>query len=173
MFGNISKNVLLALVALPALAEAGDEAGPLRFITQPLGNAVSTAFSIPNKIIFHSFIKSDLPKNYQDSLAKEKLNILWDKCIADTKSSGHTPNMEAIPVFFRNMNEMFDHISDERPWRGKKPIHGEGYVCKGKFTAAAGSPYTGIFKGCDNVLMRSAPGKHEAYSFIIPSHWIS
>jgi len=143
------------------MRETSGEGGPLRalrVITQPIGNAVSMAFSIPNKIIFHSFIKSDLPKNYQERSAKEKLDILWEKCIADTKGSGHTPNLEAIPVFFRNMNEMFDHIADERPWRGKKPIHGEGYVCKGKFTAAQGSPYTGIFKGCDNVLMRSAPG---------------
>lgn len=129
-----------------------------RKVTQPIGNLVSTAFSIPDKLIFHSFIKSDLPKNYQDLSAKEKLDLLWQKCCEDKTTVGHTPNSKAVPVFFRNMNECFDLYSDERPWRGVKPIHGSGFVCKGKFIAQGDHPYTGLFKGCDNLLMRPAPG---------------
>jgi len=102
--------------------------------------------------------KSNLPDNYQSLSAKKKLDILWKNCLEDTTGVGHSSELEACVVFFRDMNDTFDHVSDERPWGRKKPIHATGPVVKARFDAAGSTPYTGMFKGCSNVLLRFAPG---------------
>jgi len=123
-----------------------------------------TKASIPKKVASPSYKKitvvttTDLPDNYQSLSAERKLDILWENCIADTTPVGHSSNLEAAVVFIRDMNKTFDHVSDERPWKRKKPIHGTGPVVKAKFDALQTSPYTGIFKGCPNVLLRLAVG---------------
>ncbi len=149
MFTGISKTILILLVALPA--------APLVQARVPA--IVSKIATFPNYLFFHSFIKSDLPEGYEDLTAKEKQDILWDLCSKDeTPATLGNPLKTLTGLFPRNMHEMFDHISDERPWRGTKPIHISGPVCKARFDASPASPYTGLFKGCKTLLVRLSPG---------------
>ncbi len=157
MFGGISKTVLI-LITLPALIQGID------FPRQPV--IVSKVFGFPGKLIFDSFIKQDLPKGYQKLSAKDKLDALWEQITKDETSSPYTPMPKMVKLFFRNMNDVFDHESDERPWRGFKPIHSTGYHAKAKFEAAPGTPYTGLFKGCKHMLVRLAPGSEPKTSLL-------
>lgn len=145
MFKGISTSILI-FVALPvALVDARPR--------HPV--IVSKIFGFPNKLFYHSFIKKDLPKGYEDFTAKEKQDILWELC---SKNETSASNGNPLALFPRNMNDVFDHVSDERPWRGDKPIHISGPVCKAKFDANPGTPYTGLFKGCKTLFLRLSPG---------------
>lgn len=155
MFGGVSKTVLI-LVTLPAFIQA--------LPRHPV--IVSKFFGLPAKILFDSFIKEDLPKGYQELSAKEKQNILWERCTADDTAGNYPNPLELCLIFIRNMNDTFDHVSDERPWRFTKPIHAKGPVCKAKFVADANTPYTGLYKGCKDLLVRLAPGSEPSKSML-------
>jgi len=164
MFSTGSKIVLLLNTILLVLPEACSGA------RQASGNPfISKLLSAPLKLIFHSPIKSSLPKNYQSLSASEKMNLLWENIMKDTTpQDGFAGGPQQLPVMLRNMNEMFDHEEDERPWKGKKLLHTSGPICKAEFKAPWFSPYTGVFKGCKNVLVRVSPGSKPS-STILPS----
>lgn len=148
MVGPTAKVWILLLTSLfPALTQASK-------LTQAAG-------------IIRKF-KSTLPDNYQSLSGKKKLDILWKNCLEDTTGVGHASNLEACVTFLRNMNDTFDHASDERPWKRKKPIHATGPVVKARFDTVPFTPYTGIFKGCSNVLLRFAPGAAPKPGILLP-----
>ncbi len=149
MFGGISKATII-LALLPALVRGNSL--PFDLPRHPV--IVSQIFGLPYHILFDSFIKKDLPKGYQKLSAKEKQDILWDLCLQEPARTEWDETTNILGIWLRNMNTVFDHKSDERPWRGKKTIHTVGSICKAKFEATSGTPYTGLLKGCKTMMVR-------------------
>jgi len=56
------------------------------------------------------------------------------------------------------MTESFDWVGDEFLDGRKKLIHTVGTVTKVSYTSVGSHPYTGVFTGCDNVLIRASVG---------------
>jgi len=57
------------------------------------------------------------------------------------------------------MKDTFDWVSDTFMEKRKKYIHTCGSIGKVEFIAEKSSPYTGIFEGCKNVLLRLSLAK--------------
>ena len=105
-----------------------------------------------------------LPADYQSYSAQEKQELLYKNCLETTDGEGKPPSLIDFGKFLsRDINPTFDHESDELYYKGSKPIHTIGSVVKARFDAVQ-SPFTGAFKGDENVLLRlslAAPAEEE------------
>jgi len=93
-------------------------------------------------------------KEYQALSANSKLKKIWDKVRENVTPYGWFNALNTARIFFESMNTTFDHQSDVFPRFRDKLIHSVGTVTKARFIAEANTPYTGVFKGCDNLLLR-------------------
>jgi len=91
---------------------------------------------------------------YQSMPAVNKMRKLWDHIKLKQTPYGWYNAINTAGIFFENMNVTFDTQSDIFLGGRKKLIHSVGTVVKAKFIAEHSSPYTGVFKGCPEVLLR-------------------
>jgi len=108
-----------------------------------------------------SFVVSDdfSSLTYQSQTANAKMNQLWSAVTSNTTPYGWYSSLELGGIFLESMSKSFDWVSDNMLENRKKYIHSVGSVGKVKYTALPNQPYTGIFTGCDNVLLRISLAK--------------
>jgi len=87
------------------------------------------------------------------------MNLLWSQVNQDNTPFGFYSAPTIATMFIESMDTTFDTFADEFPSeilgiKRKKLIHTVGNVGKVQFIAAPNSPYTGVFEGTDNVLLR-------------------
>jgi len=62
-------------------------------------------------------------------------------------------------ILFEDYAPSFDTAADQFPSGRKKLIHTQGVIAKGKWVLSGDKKYTGIFNGCENLLIRSSLAK--------------
>jgi hypothetical protein len=100
---------------------------------------------------------SDAP--YQALTAQQKMNELWKEVTADQTPYGWYSKWSLGLIFAESMKPSFDYYSDVLPAGRKKYIHSVGSVVQAELIPEAGHPYTGVFQGVDNVLLRFSTAK--------------
>ena len=99
---------------------------------------------------------------YQSLKAEEKINKLWTSVNQNQTPYGWYKY--SLPeIFIYDMRTTFNDYSDIIEKGRKKLIHSFGVVGKVEFIADP-NPYSGIFKGCKNVLLRLSVAKNPDYS---------
>jgi len=103
------------------------------------------------------FAFTDLPKNYEQNKGTTKLSIIWSYILADNNQPGSWyGTLDMIALLLRS-DWVTGHVySDILPDGRKKLIHTVGVIAKAKFVWVNGIPYTGMFKGANNVLLRAS-----------------
>lgn len=97
-------------------------------------------------------------QSYLKSTAEEKKNALWKKLTEDTNTNGWYSTVGTLGLFFEKMITSFTHDKDTFPSGRNKYIHSVGTV--GQFEIVSTSTkYSGIFKGCKNVIGRLSCAK--------------
>jgi len=99
--------------------------------------------------------------DWQKQSAVQKKNALWAEVTGDT-TPGSFPNaLEAGVLFVESMDTSFDSAADDMPYndyldliRRKKLIHSVGTIAQAKWVSTGNHPYTGVFKGADNLFIR-------------------
>lgn len=99
---------------------------------------------------------ASLHRDYLSWSGKRKQDWLWNERILPSKYDQLPPleSIDIIGLFFTSMRTKMDRLTDEAPPDWKKAIHAHGSVAKIKFSAAADTPFTGIFRGADFGLLR-------------------
>jgi hypothetical protein len=107
---------------------------------------------------------------YQALPAEEKLNKLWLKLSENPKSNGFYSGFSIFTLLFRDIKPTFTEDSDVFQTPRKKLIHGAGMVAKGQLIPEESGKniYSGIFKGCQNALVRLSLTKEPNYSYTKP-----
>lgn len=98
--------------------------------------------------------------------ARDKLDRMWNKIKASKHPKGKYPNnwvgilganaAIANTGYNGTISETFDRFSDEYAARHAKVIHTHGPVAKVRFEATADSPYTGLFAGQHEGVLRAS-----------------
>ena len=96
---------------------------------------------------------------YQGQTAQEKMDQLWEQITSDTTSNDWYNALTFGGIFLEDMSVSFDTYSDVLPDGRLKLIHSVGTVVQAEFVAEEGSPYTGMFQGVSNVLVRISTAK--------------
>jgi hypothetical protein len=96
---------------------------------------------------------------YQAQTAQQKMTQLWKEIKSDTTPYGWYSALSFAGLFFENMKTSFDTYSDVLPEGRKKLIHSVGSVAQFEFVPKSGSPYTGVFEGVSNGLIRISTAK--------------
>jgi len=91
--------------------------------------------------------------------ANEKMSRLWTKINENTKPLGFYSAFTTAGIFLESMSKSFDWVGDEMLDGRKKLIHTVGTVGKVQYISTDDHPYTGVFRGCDNVLLRPSVAK--------------
>jgi len=121
------------------------------FLSHKLGDNTDEPQNQPN-----TYFRS---ADYLKKKASDKMVDLWTEISSD-KSTGKFPSaVELAGIFVESMNPTFETKGDalgEGIIYGTrtKYIHSVGVVGKVRFASAGGHPYTGIFKGADQGLIR-------------------
>jgi len=87
------------------------------------------------------------------------MDQLWKAIKEDTTPYGWYSALSFAGLFFESMKPTFESYSDDMPDGHKKYIHSVGSLAQAEFVAEAGSPYTGVFQGAKNVLVRISTAK--------------
>ena len=100
----------------------------------------------------------NIPADYQGWPAKAKQDNLWVNGALRTQyAADQLPALEGIDTSALLANTLWKKVREERdvvPAGYTKGMHQRGVMAKVKFNAIAGNPYTGIFQGSDNGLLR-------------------
>lgn len=99
------------------------------------------------------FPEIDTPE-YQAQTASCKKRQLWKKCLEDRRINRWFDGPDLTPLFTQDMNLSFDHLGDTMPKDRVKMTHPRGVTFKVAFRPTVDSPYTGIFRGATQGLMR-------------------
>jgi hypothetical protein len=92
---------------------------------------------------------------YLAKSASAKMALLWAKITSNTSPLGFYDDTTFNSEFFtEDMRQSFGPTSDILFTGRKKLIHTVGLIAKANYVPAAGNPYTGVFEGCTNALMR-------------------
>lgn len=98
-----------------------------------------------------------LPVSFDDLSSAEKISIIWNDGILASEYTDGLPELvdvNIIKFLFHPLNIKMDDLADEVRVGYEKPIHPYGAIAQVKFVASPDSPYTGLFKGVDNALLR-------------------
>lgn len=93
---------------------------------------------------------------YQAQTAQQKSDQLWQEITADSNSFGWHSIFKQLGLFFANYKTTFEIYSDVHPAGKNKLTHSTGVVGRVEFIAEEDSPYTGVFQGAKNALLRFA-----------------
>lgn len=99
---------------------------------------------------------------YLELSADEKLNKIMVNIESDTSSAQwFNPFILGTGILSERMCPVFESVGDELPWEGivfhghrKKLIHTVGVVGKVEWKSVGSHPYTGVFTGAQNCLIR-------------------
>jgi hypothetical protein len=91
--------------------------------------------------------------------AEEKLNALWERISENQNSFEWYSSFAVSQIFLSDLWVTFKENGDVMPGNRKKLIHTVGNIAKGEFVPEKDTPYTGIFKGSKNLLLRLSLAK--------------
>lgn len=91
---------------------------------------------------------------YQAQNASTKQGQLWAEMIANTTSHAWYSATQQAQLITENKDYVFNYKGDALPGTFKKLIHTVGVVAKAQFVPVAGTNYTGIFNGSNNIIVR-------------------
>jgi len=121
-------------------------------------------------IFLASFIICDFSSDKYLALdAKDKMDLLWAKITENQTPLGFYSALTVATIFLEGMNQSFDTMGDELLGGRKKLIHTVGTVAKAKYVSTGDHPYTGVFTGCDYMLIRPSVAKSTDPSKSTPS----
>ena len=107
--------------------------------------------------------------DYNSMQAHEKMNILWNKITENNTSLEYFSKFATFGLFFSSLKPTFEHMSDDTFPNGRKRlIHTVGLVAKAKYVSTGDHDYTGVFQGCENVMIRLSMAKPLDYSKSTP-----
>lgn len=91
--------------------------------------------------------------------AKVKSDKLWKKISENQESLGWYSTLSLMTIFLENAELTFREKGDIIPTGRDKLIHTVGNIAKAEFVAEKDSPYTGVFKGSQNMYIRFSIAK--------------
>lgn len=91
---------------------------------------------------------------YQELSAYCKQQIIWEKVVYEKAPERFFVGKELNGVFTSDMNQIYDTVSDTMPLGRIKRVMTRGCISKAEFIPTYDSPYTGVFQGCKNGLVR-------------------
>lgn len=103
-------------------------------------------------------------QTYFNKPASHKMDLLWNKLSENQHSLGFYSDFTVSGIFLEGMKPSFDVVGDEFQAGRKKLIHTVGGVVKAQFISTNDHFYTGIFEGCNNVLIRLSIAKKQDIS---------
>lgn len=98
-------------------------------------------------------------ENYLKLSSNEKLSLLWNEISKDQTSFGFYSGFEVAKIFLSDLSVTFNHKGDVLPINRKKLIHTTGNIAKAEWISTGDHPYTGIFTGSTNMLLRFSIAK--------------
>ena len=147
---------LAALVALVSANEGADVEQAIRDEDIAKETKKFQKFLDGKKVEDHRFNS----KEYLASDGVTKKGQLWEQITAD-ESSGSFPNALELPgIFIEAMDPTFKTAGDQMPSElfglttRTKYIHSVGVVGKVKFVSSNEHPFTGVWQGAENGLVR-------------------
>lgn len=96
---------------------------------------------------------------YRNLSGEEKKTELWKELIKNRSSYGWWNSFNMLRMFLSDMKPSFLHAGDEIPESRNKYIHAVGAVGMMELVSTNDHQYTGIFKGCKNVIGRLSLAK--------------
>ena len=118
-------------------------------------------FFIVSQIYADDDFSSD---QYQSLSAKDKMSKLWSEITADQTELGFYGPLTIATIFLEDMHITFNHVSDSFPPLRKKLIHTVGVIAQGELVVDPSNPYTGVFEGVNNVLIRLSIAKQADFT---------
>lgn len=104
-------------------------------------------------------IDEPLPERYEVWTAAEKLMYLWEQRMLATEFPSFPPfESRGLPVSRHDLEESFDYVSDQMPPGHRRALHLRGSVARAAWEAEAHVPYTGLFLGAEQALVRLSLG---------------
>jgi len=96
--------------------------------------------------------------DYMAKSAADKMSAIWAEVEATKDKSGEFPGAKLAGIFIESMNPTFDTKGDTMPHNflgtRTKYIHSVGTVGKVKLVSSGHHPFTGVFKGATQGLVR-------------------
>jgi hypothetical protein len=96
---------------------------------------------------------------YLKQSADDKMNQLWEEITKDTTPMKFYSGLEVAKIFLSDLSVTFNYKGDVLPSDRKKLIHTLGNIAKADWTSIGNHPYTGIFKGSTQFLIRFSVAK--------------
>ena len=93
-------------------------------------------------------------KDWQAMSAECKMENIWRLCLIDERRERFYTGWEFETFFAHDMNLSYDHVADTMPLGRIKKTHPVGTIAKMEWIPHPDQPYTGMFTGSKNVLMR-------------------
>jgi len=87
------------------------------------------------------------------------MNKLWSKVTENQTPLGFYSKLRVAGMLLEGMKQSFDWEGDEMLNGRKKLIHTVGAVGKFQFNSDENHSYTGVFRGCKNVILRPSVAK--------------
>lgn len=106
---------------------------------------------------------------YEDQTASAKLDFLWAKIRQDSQTGKYPAGLNLANIFVESVITTFQNSHDTHPAGRRKYTHSVGTVAKAKFVATEDSPFTGVFKGTEQLLIRFANAKLPVTGFTSPA----
>ena len=111
-------------------------------------------------LLLISYIACDFSsQNYLNLSAKAKMDSLWSKITENQTPFGWYSSFSQAAMFFEDMTKSFDILGDEFLDGRKKYIHTVGRIAKAQFVSTGDHPYTGVFRGTSELLIRLSCAK--------------
>ena len=101
---------------------------------------------------------------YQSQSRQDKQSQLWAKITSDQTELGFYNPLILATIFLEPMTTSFGHVSDTFPLLRKKLIHTVGVIAQGQLVVDPSNPYSGLFEGASNVLIRLSSAKSPDYT---------
>ena len=95
------------------------------------------------------FVSND----YQAQTATQKMDQLWKEIMKDTERSTYG-KLKLAAIFLEDLAESFTWMADTLPRSHVKSIHSVGNVAQAEWVSFGDHPYTGVFEGWKQVLIR-------------------
>jgi hypothetical protein len=112
-----------------------------------------------------AYAPSHTGPNWQTQSAAVKGTTLLNQCAANRTPYGWYSTVRIAELFVEDMNTSFDFAGDDMPAQlagleqRPKVIHSVGLMADAQYVSVGNHNYTGIFKGCDKVLLRLSVAK--------------
>jgi len=176
---SIGKRVvatLAAMLALTALATVVSNSSSSSSETSSMAqtqlfdqmSATTELFDWPWQATAEAEFSSD---DYQAQTATQKMGQIWSAVMKNTEASTYS-KLKTAAIFLEDLSESFTWMGDTLPKSHVKSIHSVGNVAQAEWVSSGDHPFTGVFEGWKQVLVRLssavAPGIDKGVTSLAP-----